>query len=96
MTCLRGKGVNALAQAQDNAVQRKFSGLYNVFHSVLDGVLISGHPTSKLQRNEFVHVTLIVRYGTGVISVPRSLQWQCFTAKHPTRLVLAGERVSGT
>ncbi|KAG2136040.1 Alpha/Beta hydrolase protein [Suillus clintonianus] len=60
MTCLRGATISALARAQDAAVQGRFSGSYNAFHPVLDGVLITGHPTSKFQRNEFVHVPLIV------------------------------------
>lgn len=38
------------------------SGLYNVFRPVLDGVLITGYPTLKFQRDEFAHVPLIVGY----------------------------------
>ncbi|KAG1804994.1 Alpha/Beta hydrolase protein [Suillus plorans] len=60
MTCLRGASVSALARAQDAAAQGKFSGLYNVFRPVLDGVLITGYPTLKFQRDEFAHVPLIV------------------------------------
>ncbi|KAG1871950.1 Alpha/Beta hydrolase protein [Suillus tomentosus] len=60
MTCLRGASVSALARAQDAAAQGKFSGLYNVFRPVLDGVLITGYPTLKFQRDEFVRVPLIV------------------------------------
>lgn len=50
------------------------SELYNTFHPVLGGVLITGRHTSKFQRNEFVHIPFIlVGYvGTRVISVPRS------------------------
>ncbi|KAG1737486.1 Alpha/Beta hydrolase protein [Suillus paluster] len=60
MTCLRGASINALARAQDAAAQGKFSGLYDSFHPVLDGVLITGHPTRMFQYGEFVHVPLIV------------------------------------
>lgn len=60
MTCLRGASVSALARAQDAAAQGNFSGSYNLFRPVLDGMLITGHPTSKFQRGEFVHVPLIV------------------------------------
>ncbi|KAG1886991.1 Alpha/Beta hydrolase protein [Suillus subluteus] len=75
MTCLRGASVSALARAQDAAAQ-KFclpyprqpfpqltggsSGSYNLFRPVMDGILITGHPTSKFQRDEFAHVPLIV------------------------------------
>ncbi|KAG0698322.1 Alpha/Beta hydrolase protein [Suillus ampliporus] len=60
MTCLRGASISALARAQDAAADKIFSGLYNSFHPVLDGVLITGHPTRMFQLGEFVHVPLIV------------------------------------
>jgi len=60
MTCLRGASFSALAQAQDAAAQGKFSGSYNLFRPVLDGILITGYPTSKFQRDEFAHVPLMV------------------------------------
>ncbi|CCM02303.1 uncharacterized protein FIBRA_04393 [Fibroporia radiculosa] len=60
MVCLRNASVSALARAQDAAVQGKFSGLYNSFHPVLDGVLFTGYPTEMFQRGEFTHVPLIV------------------------------------
>ncbi|KAF8842830.1 alpha/beta-hydrolase [Paxillus ammoniavirescens] len=60
MTCLRNASVSALARAQDAATQGKFSGLYNTFHPVLDGVLFTGYPTLQFQSGEFRHVPLIV------------------------------------
>ncbi|KIJ63651.1 hypothetical protein HYDPIDRAFT_29443 [Hydnomerulius pinastri MD-312] len=60
MTCLRNASISALARAQDAAVQGKFSGLYNSFHPVLDGVLFTGYPTLQFQLGQFTHVPLIV------------------------------------
>ncbi|KIJ16343.1 hypothetical protein PAXINDRAFT_132242 [Paxillus involutus ATCC 200175] len=60
MTCLRNASVSALARAQDAATQGKFSGLYNNFHPVLDGVLFTGYPTLQFRSGEFRHVPLIV------------------------------------
>ncbi|OAX43723.1 alpha/beta-hydrolase [Rhizopogon vinicolor AM-OR11-026] len=60
MKCLRSASISALARAQDAAVQGKFSGLYNTFRPVLDGVLFTGYPTRKFQSGEFAQVPLIV------------------------------------
>lgn len=75
MTCLRGASVSALARAQDAAAQEfcllypkhsfpqltgGSSGSYNLFRPIMDGMLITGHPTAKFQRNEFAHVPLLV------------------------------------
>ncbi|KAG0697681.1 Alpha/Beta hydrolase protein [Suillus ampliporus] len=58
MTCLRNATTSALAYAQDRAVLENMS--YNLFRPVLDGVLVTGYPTSKFQRGEFARVPLIV------------------------------------
>ncbi|KAG1730280.1 Alpha/Beta hydrolase protein [Suillus paluster] len=51
MTCLRDADVSALAQAQDTApIAAIIQGKpYNLFRPVLDGVLITEHPTTKFQ-----------------------------------------------
>ncbi|KAG1776454.1 alpha beta-hydrolase [Suillus placidus] len=65
MTCLRGASNSALAWAWDaGEIARSLTGggseLYNTFHPVLGGVLITGRHTSKFQRNEFVHIPFIL------------------------------------
>ncbi|KAF8556605.1 alpha/beta-hydrolase [Imleria badia] len=60
MTCLRNASVSALARAQDAANQGNFSGLYNFFRPVLDGLLFSGYPTLQFQLGQFARVPLIV------------------------------------
>jgi len=76
MSCLRNASISALARAQDKGklcaiysqqdipylTEYPSSGLYNSFHSVLDGVLFKGYPTGLFQRGEFTHVPLIVGY----------------------------------
>ncbi|KAG1724954.1 Alpha/Beta hydrolase protein [Suillus paluster] len=55
MKCLRGANISALAFAQDNALHRDFG-----YVPIVDGLLITGHPTTKFQCGEFTHVPLIV------------------------------------
>ncbi|KAG9313814.1 Alpha/Beta hydrolase protein [Chiua virens] len=66
MACLRNASVSALARAQDAAIQGKFSGLYNVFHPVPDGVLFTEYPVLQFQRGQFTRVPLIVVYDSPV------------------------------
>ncbi|KAH7910915.1 Alpha/Beta hydrolase protein [Hygrophoropsis aurantiaca] len=61
MTCLRNASISALARAQDAAVQGHFNAsLYNIFTPVLDGDLLTGHPTKLFEDGLFTHVPLIV------------------------------------
>ncbi|KAG0697682.1 Alpha/Beta hydrolase protein [Suillus ampliporus] len=78
MECLRGASTGALAQAQDWAVLGNIP--YNLFRPVLDGVLVTGHPTSKFQRGEFAYVPLIAGFASNetltpeVFSIPVALK----------------------
>ncbi|KAG1721540.1 Alpha/Beta hydrolase protein, partial [Suillus paluster] len=55
MKCLHGANISTLAFAQDNALHRDFG-----YIPIVDGLLITGHPTTKFQCGEFTHVPLIV------------------------------------
>ncbi|KAG0697689.1 Alpha/Beta hydrolase protein [Suillus ampliporus] len=57
MACLRSASISALVQAQYTATS---VGVPYQFYPVLDGVLITEHPTSKFQRGDFAHVPLVV------------------------------------
>ncbi|KAG0697688.1 Alpha/Beta hydrolase protein [Suillus ampliporus] len=78
MGCLRTKEVFELARAQDKAVLGNIP--YNLFRPVLDGVLVTGYPTSKFQRGEFAHVPLIVGIASNetltppVFTIPEALK----------------------
>ncbi|EGO01057.1 hypothetical protein SERLA73DRAFT_179100 [Serpula lacrymans var. lacrymans S7.3] len=60
MACLRNASISALARAQDAAVMGAFSGLYNSFHPVLDGALLTDYPTKLFLEGNFRRVPLIV------------------------------------
>ncbi|CAL1709691.1 unnamed protein product [Somion occarium] len=56
VACLRNASISALARAQDSA----FNGLYNAFHPVLDGKIISELPTVSILNGRFRQVPLLV------------------------------------
>ncbi|EMD37060.1 hypothetical protein CERSUDRAFT_137491 [Gelatoporia subvermispora B] len=59
MACLRNASVSALARAQD-AASYNFTGLYNAFHPVMDGKLLTEYPTISILNGDFRDVPLIV------------------------------------
>ncbi|PBL04287.1 alpha/beta-hydrolase [Armillaria gallica] len=56
MGCLRNASIGDLARAQDSS----FSGPYYAFHPVIDGKVLTEHPTTAIVSGRFARVPLIV------------------------------------
>ncbi|KAL0946091.1 hypothetical protein HGRIS_012357 [Hohenbuehelia grisea] len=60
VTCLRHASVSALSRAQDASGTSAFTGGFKSFHPVLDGKLLTEHPTKSILSGRFARVPLIV------------------------------------
>ncbi|KAK0494032.1 alpha/beta-hydrolase [Armillaria luteobubalina] len=56
MDCLRNASIGDLARAQDSS----FAGPYYAFHPVIDGKILTEHPTTAIDSGRFAQVPLIV------------------------------------
>ncbi|KAG1717275.1 Alpha/Beta hydrolase protein [Suillus paluster] len=59
MDCLRNADISELSVAQEAAFLN-FALEYRAFSPIVDGVLITGHPTTKFQGGDFAHVPLLI------------------------------------